>query len=181
MDEDERVRIPFRDHPGRDDRFAEGRRGGQNPRLVGQQGAGRRLLFGRQRPNKLGTEVGADLALIPDLGLDAVHGEQIDRRVQTAPGQGDVLHEHLGARDDPRRPEGREPHRLGGIELRVLKRGEPGEAVDERRWKFASVDEDLIPQHDFDAGRQRAGDQRLGLSSRRRCQPRTIQAQHKMS
>jgi len=73
----------------------------------------------------------------------------------------------LGTGDNPWLAVGRQPHRLGAIELGVLERGNP----DELHHDPCTVDIDLIRQHNVDLVRQRLLRRRWRAAPRRRHLP----------
>ena len=82
-----------------------------------------------------------------------------------------MMGQQLGAGDDARRAEGRAPHRLRGVELRVLERRSPYEPIDQPGRKTFARNVDLVAEHRADALGHRTGDGRQGPSPRRRRGP----------
>ena len=136
MHEHQRVDAALGDQPRGDDRLAEGGRGGQHTGVVRQQRVRGGLLF---RPQ---------FAVEDDIERLARHivrresrrsilevVEQVAQVLQTAARQAEVMRMVLGTGDDARLVVGRQPHRLGLVELRILKGGKPEQPVAQRRRK----------------------------------------------
>jgi hypothetical protein len=82
-----------------------------------------------------------------------------------------VLTVILRTGNDPRFVVGRQTHRLGAIEFRILKCGEPDQAIPQCRWQVLFGDVHLIGQHQFKLGWQWIGDRRFLATTRRWCGP----------
>lgn len=80
----------------------------------------------------------------------------------------------LRARDDPRFPEGREPHRLRLVKLRVLESGNPHQPVDETRRKPLFRKVELIAKYDCHGCWPLPLDWDLAAPPRRGCRPGAI-------
>ena len=78
----------------------------------------------------------------------------------------------FGTADDPRLVVGRQPHRLGLVELGILEGGQPQQPIAEARRQAVLGDVDLVAQHQFEALGQRPGDRRLLPAPRGRQGPR---------
>src|SRR6516162_2028514 len=85
-----------------------------------------------------------------------------------------MLRIQLGARDDPRLAECRQPHGLGAIELRVLEGGQAYKLRDQGWRKFCPVDVNLISDHNFDTLRYRGLNTTWRTTARRRHLPRLV-------
>ena len=69
-----------------------------------------------------------------------------------------MLRKLLGAANHARFVEGRQPHGLGPIELRVLERGEPVQPIQHRGRQSRRLDEDQVGSDDPHPGGQGSGD-----------------------
>ena len=76
--------------------------------------------------------------------------EHIQRLVETAAWQANMIGVEFGARDDARLAKRRHPHGLSAIELGILKRGDPDQFGDQRRRDLRSINVDSICKDDLD-------------------------------
>ena len=130
---------------------------------------GRFVLFRRQLAEKPCPERPSLLAFVAQLGRNAGVAEKAQQIVEASPREGDMFREQLGTGDDAWLAERRQAHGLRRIELGVLERGQPCDAVHQRRRKLRPVDVDLIAQHDLDRVGKLALDRRfLAAAGRRR-------------
>ena len=82
--------------------------------------------------------------MVLDRDRNAERGEKIERGVETAAGQRDMVPRQLRARNDARLVVRRPPHRLRRIKFGVLEGGQTDEAGDQRRGKITPRNIDLI-------------------------------------
>ena len=127
MHEDERAAATTRDQVRGNHRLAERGRGGQHAAIVGRECLHRGSLTVAQRAEEAGRQGRSRLASIDHIGSNAVRAEQFLDLVEAPPREGHVPGVELRAGDDARLAEGRQPQRLGAVELRVLERGEANE------------------------------------------------------
>ena len=121
MDQYQGIHFAFRDEFDRDHRFSECRRSGEHARIVSNQVVDSGLLFLGERPEELRLNWHALLALIAKLGPDAAGYEEVQSAIQASSGQCNVSCEQLGTRNYARFTERRQSHRLGSVELGILK------------------------------------------------------------
>lgn len=111
------------DRSGRDC-LAKGRRCAQDPGIVREHGSGGGFLLVPEFAGKRQLERTAREPFVYDVTGNAVLTSQIQRRIETAPWQGNVLRIVLRLANDTRRVPHRHAHRLGPVELRVLEGGQ---------------------------------------------------------
>ena len=87
--------------------------------------------------------------------------ERLANIIKAAARQADVMRKILGARDDARLVVGRQPHRLRFVELGILKRRQPKQAVSKSRRQAFLGDVDLIAEDEFQRRRQITDDRRF--------------------
>lgn len=146
------------DEPGGHDRFSEGGRGGQDAVVMSQQVVGGGLLIRPERSMKRHVQRQSGKPLVLDGHSHLVRIEQGRDFPKATPGQGEMLRKLLGTTNHARLVEGRQPHGLGAIELRVLERGEPMQSIQHRRRQSRRLDEDQVAADDSHLGWQRAVD-----------------------
>ena len=139
---------PRRDHRGGGDRLAEGRWRAQHAGIEGQHRGNSGLLIWTQIADERYVQRLAAKALVSQVAGDAVLAQQRQRSVQTPTGQRDVLREVLGAADDARLVPHRHPHRLRLVELGVLERRQPDQAIGQRLRQLGLLEIDQIGQRD---------------------------------
>src|SRR5438128_1602050 len=133
MNQHERVDAALSDEPRGDDSLAKCGGRCQDASLVAQDGLSCGLLFLPQLAVKLHIQRTTVAAFVANDHADAKLGEHLANVIEAAAWQPDVLREILGARDDARLVVRRKPHRLGFVELGILKRGEPKQSVSKPR------------------------------------------------
>ena len=69
----------------------------------------------------------SNIPTVFDLSYDAVTAQKLYSLFETSARQRNLTRMELGARNDPRLPEGGQPHRLGPVEFRILERSDPHE------------------------------------------------------
>lgn len=150
MDEDESVGAALCDEPGGENGFSEGSGGGKDAGFVREHGIPCGFLFGMEGALEGEVERGAGMALVVDSGFDFECFEKGEDVIEAATGEGEVLRVIFGAGDDPRFSVRGEPHRLGFVELGVLKGGEAGEGVVEGGWKLVFGEVELVARDDIE-------------------------------
>ena len=129
----------------------------------------RRLLLPRRElASKSYRNGGACVSLISQPHRDAVGIAEGEHLTQAASWQGKMCRQVLRAIDESRLPERGQTHLLSAIKLRVLKGGQPPQAIDQDRRQIALLDEQPVGQHDGDARRQRTRDDGIGRAPRGR-------------
>ena len=89
----------------------------------------RDLLFTPQLPLKGHVQRSTGVAFVSNRRANAEGLERLSHLVETASRKTDVMRVVLGAGDDARLVVRRQPHRLRLVELRILKRRQPEQAV----------------------------------------------------
>src|SRR5262249_45228612 len=119
MDEDERASSTCGHEVDPDHGLPDAWRRHEDASVLRQEGPGGLFLNRCQRALELEVESFARLALIFDVEGASRAAEERLEFISTAPGQGNVLGQFLGARDDARGEGGREAKPLLLVELRV--------------------------------------------------------------
>ena len=146
MDEHERADAARGDQPGTHDRLAEGSGGGQHAGVVCEHGVGGDSLLRPQLSLKSHVQRATCVAFVAECRMNAEAFERLPCLVEAASWQTDVMRVIFGAGDDARLVVGRHSHRLGLVELRILKSCQSKEAVPYARMQPFLGDVDLVPE-----------------------------------
>ncbi len=176
MDEDDRVHTSLSDQPRRDHRLTERGRSRQHSSVMCQYCTCGSLLFGPQLPLECQCERMTRKPLVPDRRRYARVAEGFAQLLQASSWQPDVMRMVLGARYNPRLVVGRQTHRLGLVELRILKCRQSKQAGSEPRVQAVLGDVDLIAEYEFQPFRHSLDERTVLATSGRRCRPRFIEA-----
>jgi|SRR5881409_1148447 hypothetical protein len=149
MDKHERVDTALSDEPRGDDSLAKSGGGRQYASLVAQHCVGCGLLFLPQLALKLHLQRTAVVSFVTNDHTNAKVMERLANVIEAATWQPDVIREILGARDDAWLVVRRQPHRLCYVELWILKRSQPKQAVSKARMQVLLGDVDLIAKDDL--------------------------------
>ncbi|EXI75345.1 MAG: hypothetical protein AW07_01246 [Candidatus Accumulibacter sp. SK-11] len=114
----------------------------------------------------------AGVALVAHDAFDPEAAEQILDFVQAAAWQPDMQRMPLGAGDHPWLAEGRQAHRLRPVELGILERRQPQQAIAQGGWQSLPRKIDLVAEDQFQSFRQRPDDRGFGSAARGRRGPR---------
>jgi hypothetical protein len=161
MHEHQRIDAALGDQPGSDDCLAERRRGGQDTSVVLQHRLGREFLLCSELALKGGLQRVSAETLVTDDRANIQVDQYFSDVFETSAWQADVLWMFFSATDDPWLRVGRQAHRLGLIELRILERGDTQQSVSKTRqpnclWRCRSRFRGLIRVHG-EAHRQSVG------------------------
>ena len=121
MNENQRADLPLGDDPGRDHRFTEGGRGGEDPVFMAQYESSHLFLFGTEFPAKMNVNRGGPISLIVDRHGCAAVFKETAHLFQASPGQADMLRQILRAANYPGHIKDRQTHGLGPVKLGILK------------------------------------------------------------
>lgn len=147
MDEHDRTDAALRDQPRADNRLAKRRGRRQHAGVVGEECVRRDLLVTPQFSLKGQIERAAGLAFVAKGWANPKVFERAFRFVETASWKTNVLGVVLGAGDHTRLVLRRQPHRRRLVELGVLKRRQPEQAIPKSWVEPRLGDIDLVPQH----------------------------------
>ena len=172
MHEHQRIDAALGDQPGSDDCLAERRRGGQDTSVVLQHRLGRELLLWSQLALKGGLQRLPAETLVTDDRANIQVGQDLTNVFETSAWQADVLWMFFSATDDPWLVVGRQAHRLGLVELRILERGDTQQSVSKTRSQAVFGDVDLVSEDQFKRTRKLAGNRWLRPATRWRRGPR---------
>ncbi len=150
MHEHQRIDAALGDQPGSDDCLAERRRGGQDTSLVLQHRLGRELLLCSELALKGGLQRLSAETLVTDDRANIQVDQYLTNVFETSAWQADVLWMFFSATDDPWLGVGRQAHRLGLIELRILERGDTQQPVSKTRSQTVFGDVDLVSEDQFE-------------------------------
>ncbi len=161
VDEHEGADPAFGDQPRGHHRLAERRRRRQHTGVVGQQCLGRGLLFRSQFTVERDIERLTSTSFVPNGQRDMQVVEQMSAVRQAAAWESKVMGMLLGTGDDPRLVVGWQSHRLGLVELGILKGGDADQAVPKAWRESVSWDVDLVSKNDLEGRGKIADDGRL--------------------
>jgi hypothetical protein len=113
----------------------------------------------------------AGVALVAQDALDPEAAEQILDFVQAAAWQTEMQRMLLGAGDHAWLAEGRQTHRLRPVELGILERRQPQQAIVQGGWQPLPGKVDRVAKDQFQALGQRPADWSFGTAARRRRGP----------
>lgn len=153
VDDDEGIDSAGRDHGRGKDGLPESSRCGEHTGVVPEEFGTSAALLGVQLSEEAGRDRPAGLSLVTDLDPDAIAPQEGNRLVRAAARQRQVPLMILGPVDDPRLAKCREPHRLGRVEVGVLKRGDASKTSHERRRQALALEEYLTSEDDLNARR----------------------------
>ena len=171
MHEHQRIDAALGDQPGSDDCLAERRRGGQDTSFVLQHRLGRELLLCSKLALKGGLQRLSAETLVTDDRANIQVDQDLTNVFETSAWQADVLWMFFSATDDSWLGVGRQAHRLGLIELRILERGDTQQPVSKTRSQTVFGDVDLVSEDQFKRTRKLAHNRWLRPTTRRRRGP----------
>ena len=171
MNQDERIDAAGGDDGCGDHRLAEPGCRCQHAGLAREKRLGGCVLLRGQFAEKGRLDGAAGVAFVAQANADAEIVEQLLQCRVAAARQRDVVGQEFGAGHDAGNVEGRTPHRLRPIELRVLEGREADNPVDQTRRQSGTRNVELVPQNRVDPFGQRTGDRGLRPAPRGRCGP----------
>ena len=154
------VSAPCRDQICRHHGLAKGGSRRKHPKLMAQQSFDRCSLIHGQLTVKVNVDVDAVMAKVFQNDLDAALRQQGCRRFEAASWQRNMHLQQLCAGNDSWLSKCRQPHGLGRVEFRVLKRGQADKAVHQARGQSLTRDVELIGQCQIYAFGQRPDNRR---------------------
>src|SRR6185295_8486684 len=149
MHEHQRINPALGDQPGSDDCLAERRRGGQDTSIVLQNRLCRELLLCSKLALKGGMQRVSAQTLVTDDRANIQVDQYLTNVFETSAWHADVLWMFFSATNDPWLRVGRQAHRLGLIELRILERGDAQQPVSKTRRQTVVGDVDLVSEDQF--------------------------------
>lgn len=172
MHEHQRIDSPLGDQPGSNDCLAERRRGGQDTGFVLQHRLGRDLLLCSELALKGGMQRVSAETLVADDGANIQVDQYLTNVFKTPAWQADVLGMFFSATDDSWLGVGRQAHRLGLIELRILECGDTQQPASKTRSQTVFGEVDLVSEDQFKPTGKLAHNRWLHPATRWRRSPR---------